>query len=102
MLIVFIVLLRPVKGLNVLRMLKRLGSKFLKPGKILVETFFFSMFIYFKRRLMALRTANIYFSNARRKIENGFGLRNNSFLHGLLSNIFLPIILIGLGTDRWF
>ena len=50
---------------------------------------------------MALETANIYLTNPEQNAESGFGLWGNSFLNVLLPDVFLSIILIGLGMDRW-
>ena len=49
---------------------------------------------------MALKTARIYFSNLKQKVESGFGLHDNGFFDNLLLNIFLATILIGLSMDR--
>ena len=48
---------------------------------------------------MAPKTANIYFSNPRRKVEGGFDFHGNSFFNGLLPGIFPTAILLGLGID---
>ena len=93
------VILRPVKGLGILKPLRKLGSRLLRPGKIPVKTLFFAMFVCFRKRLIALGIASIYFSDSGRKVKSGFSLCCNSFLNGLILDGFLATILIGLGTD---
>ena len=48
---------------------------------------------------MAPWTANIHFLDLKQKVESGFGLDGNGFLNDLLLDVFLAIILIGLGMD---
>ena len=49
---------------------------------------------------MALGTANIHLTDLKRKVEGGFGLRNNGLSDSLVSSIFSTAILLDLGTDR--
>ena len=99
MFIVFMVFQRPVRGLRVLGALRKLGSRLLKPERVLIKDLFFDAFVYLKRGLMAARIANIYLSNPRRKVKSGFGLHSDGF-DGLLLGVFPTAILVCLGTDR--
>ena len=81
-------------------MLKRLGSKLLQPEKFLVENLVFGAFFRYERGLIALKINTIYFSDLGRKFESGFGLCDNGFLNGFLTDVFAMAILLGLGTDK--
>ena len=94
------VFLRPVRGLGILEVLRRLRSRLLRLKKVLIKDLLFGAFVRFGRGLMALRTTSIHFSDLRQKVEDSFSLCNDSFLNGLLSDIFSIAILLGLGTDK--
>ena len=91
---------RPVQGHDVFGALKRLGFRLLRPRKVLVEDLLFCAFVRLEGGLIALKTANIYLSNPGQKSESGFGLYADSFFGGLLPNVLLTAILLGLGTNR--
>ena len=93
------VLLRPVRGLGILRALRKIGSRLLRSRRVLVKNLLFNVFIRLEKRLMAPNIVNIHFSNSERKFEGGFGLRGKDFLNDLFPSVFLTAILIGLGTD---
>ena len=104
-LIVPIVFLRLVKSLGDFEVLRKLGSKllwfwFLAPEQILIRAFLLYIFIRLGGS-MVLGTLSIHFLDSRQKIKSGFGFRGNSFSDGLFPDVFLAIILIGLGTDEW-
>ena len=99
--IIFMIFPRLVRGMGVLGVLRRLGSRFLRFKRVLVGNLFFDAFVHLKGGLMASRTASIHFSDPERKVEGGFGLRGNGFFNGLLLGVFSIAILLGLGTDRW-
>ena len=63
--IVLVILLRPVRDLNVLRTLKRLESKLLSLGKIPVKNFFFGAFVCLGKGSVAPRATNISFLDPR-------------------------------------
>ena len=98
MLIVFMVFSKLVKGLGLLRALRKLGSRLLRPRKIPVKNFFFSIFDRLKKELMALCKANIYLLNLKQKVESSFGLHGDSFLDDLLLGVFSMVVLLNLGT----
>ena len=85
--IISVVFSRPIWGLGILRALRTLKSKLLRPGRVPVENLLFVAFVRLGGGLIAPKTANIYFSNPRRKVKGGFGLRGNSFFNGLLTGI---------------
>ena len=92
---------RLVRGPIVLKALKRLGFKILKPRRILVEEFLFAALVRLVKRLMAPKITSIYFSDPRRKAEGGFSLRSDGLFNGLLLGVFPTALSLGLGTDRW-
>ena len=94
------VFLRPVRSLGVFGVLKRLGFKFLRPGKILVENLFLGAFVCFGEGLIATWAANIYLLDQGQKVQSGFGLQCVSLLDVLLPGILLTAILLGLGMDE--
>ena len=98
--IILIVFSRPIRGFGVFGVLEKLGSKFLRSRKILVEKFLFDMFVCFGGGLIAPKTANIYLLDRERKVESNFGLCGDSLLNGLLPDIISMAILFGLGTDK--
>ena len=63
------VFLRLVRGFDVLEALKKLDFILLRPWKIPVKNLFFSAFVYFKKGLMALKIANIYFLAKNRRLK---------------------------------
>ena len=77
-----------------------MGFKFLKPGKIAVETILFSVFVRLKGGSMTPCTANIHLLNLRQKVGSGFDLYSNSFLDDLLLGVLLTAILFGLHINR--
>ena len=58
------------------------------------------LFVLGIKRAMGLGAASIYFTDPRQKVESGFGLRNNSFLDALISDVLLTAVLLGLGINR--
>ena len=94
------IFLRPIQGLSVLEVLKRLESGFLRCGKVPVEDFLFGAFVCLKRELMAPRIASIYLLDPGQKVESGFGLYGNRVLDDLLLGVYLTAILLGLGTNK--
>ena len=94
------ILLRPVQSLDILKMLRKLRFKLLKFEKNPIEDFFFGMFICLEKRLMALRTANIYLLNPGQKVKSGFGLCEDGFLDGLFPDILLIVIFFSLDIDE--
>ena len=94
------VLPRLIQGLNVLETLKRLESKLLKLRKVLIKNLFLSAFVRLKERLMAPRTASIYFSDLKRKVESSFGFCDNGLFNRLFLDILSMAILLSLGTDK--
>ena len=49
---------------------------------------------------MALGAASIHLTDPQRKFQSIFGLSRDSFLDGLVSDVFSATFLFGLGTDR--
>ena len=98
--IIFMVLLRPVRDLGMHGALKKLGSKLLKPEKVLIENFLFSAFVPLEEKLMTPRTANIYLLNPERKVGSGFSFCNNGLLDGLFLDVFPMANLFSLSTDK--
>ena len=98
--IVSMVLLRPVRGFDILGIMRKLGSRLLQPGKVLFEDFFLNAFVRFGGRSMTLKAASIYFLHLRQKIESGVGPYGNGLVNGLLPDVLLIAILLGLGTNE--
>ena len=96
--IFLIVFLRLVKDFVVFEALKRLRSRFLKPGKILVKTLFL-VYLFVIRKDQWL--SNIHFLDLKEKVESNFGLHDHDVLDSLLPDVFLAIILIGLSMHGW-
>ena len=72
----------------------------LRFGRVPVENLFFGAFVCLGRGLIAPKTAIIYFSDLRRKIEGGFSLYSDGFFNNLLPSVFSTAILLGLGIDE--
>ena len=49
---------------------------------------------------MALKVASIYLTDPERKVEGGFDFYDNGFPNGLVPDILLTAVLLGLGTNK--
>ena len=98
--ITLMVFSRTIWGLSVLKVLRRLRSRFLRPKRVLVENFFFGAFVRLGERSMAPKTVSIHFSDLKRKVKGGFALCGDDFFNSLLPGILPTAILFGLGTNK--
>ena len=91
---------RPVRGLGILAALKRLRSNLLRPERVPIKDLLLGVFVHLVERLIAPKTATIYFSDPKQKIGVGFSLCSNGFLNGLLPIVLSTAILLGLDINR--
>ena len=92
---------RSLEGLNMLEAKEKQDFWFLRLRAEGIWAFISGVFFGLgSGGVMALGAVNIYLTDLEQKVEGGFGLRGDSVLDGLVSDIVPTAILLGLDMDK--
>ena len=102
--IILFFLVVPTRSLGGFKILGTIGRKslcFLKLKVEEIEVFIVGVLFELRsRRAMAPGVVNIYLTDQGKKVEGGFGLRNDSFPDGLVPSVFPTAVLLVLRTNE--